>query len=67
MLGRVCPPGVASWSIQASPWLSRMSATGSYETDVLGGLLLTAFGMGVVIPVASVSATAHMPPSERGR
>jgi MFS family permease len=33
---------------------------------VLGGVLLTAFGMGVVIPVASVVVTSRVPPDERG-
>jgi EmrB/QacA subfamily drug resistance transporter len=47
-------------------WLSRLSATGSYQADVLGGILLAAVGMGVVIPVASVVVTARVPPDERG-
>jgi MFS family permease len=48
-------------------WLSQLSATGSYQAGVLGGVLLTAFGMGVVIPVASVVVTSRVPPDERGR
>jgi MFS family permease len=47
-------------------WLSRMSATGTYQADVLGGLLLIALGMGVVIPAASVSVAAGMSSDERG-
>lgn len=47
-------------------WLSQLSVPGSYQGDVLGGLVLTALGMGVLIPVASVSVTAGMPPSQRG-
>ena len=47
-------------------WLSRIDAGGSYTVNVLGGLVFTAFGMGLVFPTASVAVTARMGPSERG-
>ncbi len=47
-------------------WLSWIDAGGSYAVNVLGGLLFTAFGMGLVFPTASVAVTAGMGPSERG-
>jgi MFS family permease len=47
-------------------WLSRIDAGGSYPVNVLGGLVFTAFGMGLVFPTASVAATARMGPNERG-
>jgi EmrB/QacA subfamily drug resistance transporter len=47
-------------------WLWRITAGGSYQINVLGGLLLTAFGIGLLFPIASVVATAGMPPDERG-
>jgi hypothetical protein len=33
---------------------------------VLGGLVFTAFGMGLVFPTASVAVTARIGPNERG-
>jgi len=47
-------------------WLSRIEANGTYAVGVLGGLIFTAFGMGLVFPTASVAVTARMGPSERG-
>jgi len=47
-------------------WLSRIDAGGSYGVNVLGGLVFTAFGMGLVFPTASVAVTSRMGPSERG-
>ena len=47
-------------------WLSQIDAGGSYAVNVLGGLLFTAFGMGLVFPTASVAVTARMGPGERG-
>ncbi|MBV8317446.1 MAG: MFS transporter [Planctomycetaceae bacterium] len=47
-------------------WLSQITTDGSYQVNVLGGLLLSAFGMGVLFPVASVAVTAGMPPDQRG-
>jgi MFS family permease len=47
-------------------WLSDIDIDGSYAVNVLGGLIFTAFGMGLVFPTASVAVTARMGPSERG-
>jgi EmrB/QacA subfamily drug resistance transporter len=47
-------------------WLSRIDAHGTYALNVLGGLVFTAFGMGLVFPTASVAVTAQMGPGERG-
>ena len=47
-------------------WLSTISSTGSYQLNVLGGILLTAFGMGLTFPTASVAITAGVGPGERG-
>jgi EmrB/QacA subfamily drug resistance transporter len=47
-------------------WLSRIDVGGSYAVNVLGGIVLTAFGMGLVFPTASVAVTSGMGPTERG-
>jgi EmrB/QacA subfamily drug resistance transporter len=47
-------------------WLTSISAGGHYAINVLGGLLFSAFGFGLVFPTASVAATARVEPSERG-
>jgi EmrB/QacA subfamily drug resistance transporter len=47
-------------------WLFTISNAGSHQLNVLGGLLLTSFGMGLVFPTASVAVTSGVGPSERG-
>lgn len=47
-------------------WLSHITASGSYPVDVLGGLLLTAFGVGIAYPAASVAVTAGVDTREEG-
>ena len=47
-------------------WLFTVSNTGSYQLNVLGGILLTAFGVGLVFPTASVAVTSGVGASERG-
>ena len=47
-------------------WLFTISNAGSYQLNVLGGLLLTSFGMGLVFPTASVAVTSGVGPGERG-
>jgi MFS family permease len=47
-------------------WLSQISASGSYAVNVLAGLVLTAFGMGLLFPTAAVLATAGVSPGDRG-
>jgi EmrB/QacA subfamily drug resistance transporter len=47
-------------------WLSHITARGSYPVDVLGGLLLTAFGIGIAFPTASVAVTAGVDVRQEG-
>ena len=47
-------------------WLAQLSATGSYAGNVLPGLLLTAFGMGLLFPTVAVLATAGVASGDRG-
>ncbi|MEA2592678.1 MAG: hypothetical protein QOD62_2509, partial [Actinomycetota bacterium] len=47
-------------------WLFTISNTGSYQLNVLGGILLTAFGVGLTFPTASVAVTSGIGASERG-
>jgi MFS family permease len=47
-------------------WLAQLSAPGSYAGNVLPGLLLTAFGMGLLFPTVAVLATAGVASGDRG-
>ncbi|HEX3964149.1 MAG TPA: MFS transporter [Trebonia sp.] len=47
-------------------WLFTISNTGSYQLNVLGGMLLTAFGMGLAFPTASIAVTSGIRAGERG-
>jgi EmrB/QacA subfamily drug resistance transporter len=47
-------------------WLSHLTSGGSYGVNVLPGLLLTAFGMGLAFPATSVGAISGVAPSEQG-
>jgi len=47
-------------------WLSFLSLGGSYLTVVLPGMLLTAFGMGLAFPSASVGATTGVAQQQQG-
>ena len=47
-------------------WLTQLPASGSYPVNVLPGLLLTSFGMGLLFPTAAVLATAGVAPGDRG-
>ena len=47
-------------------WLSHMSASTGYADVVLPGLLLTAFGMGLAFPTASVAITSGLGRGEQG-
>jgi len=47
-------------------WLTQLPVTGSYPVNVLPGLVLTAFGMGLLFPTAAVLATAGVAPGDRG-
>ena len=47
-------------------WLYTISKAGSYQVNVLGGVMLTAFGMGLVFPTVSVAVTSGIGAGERG-
>jgi EmrB/QacA subfamily drug resistance transporter len=47
-------------------WLHTISSGGSYQVNVLGGIMITAFGMGLVFPTVSVAVTTGVGPTERG-
>ncbi len=47
-------------------WLSFISASGSYAVNVLPGLIVTAFGMGLAFPAVSVGAISGVAPTEQG-
>jgi MFS family permease len=47
-------------------WLSHVASDGSYGVNVLPGLMLTAFGMGLALPATSVGAISGVAPSEQG-
>ena len=47
-------------------WFAQLSAAGSYPVNVLPGLLLTAFGLGLLFPTMAVLATAGVAPGDRG-
>ena len=47
-------------------WMSRMSADGSYLTDILGPILLVSLGLGLSFPPGTWAATAGVAPTEAG-
>src|SRR5207237_7938370 len=47
-------------------WMSRLSAAGSYATDILGPLTLVALGLGLSFPPGTYAATAGVPPRDAG-
>jgi EmrB/QacA subfamily drug resistance transporter len=47
-------------------WLHTISNSGSYQLNVLGGITITAFGMGLTFPTISVAVTSGVQPGERG-
>jgi MFS family permease len=47
-------------------WLFTISDTGSYQLNVLGGIMITAVGLGLVFPTASVAVTSGVGAAERG-
>jgi EmrB/QacA subfamily drug resistance transporter len=47
-------------------WLHTITGTGSYQVNVLGGIMITAIGMGFTFPTASVAVTSGVGPNERG-
>jgi EmrB/QacA subfamily drug resistance transporter len=47
-------------------WLFHLPPSGDYFTNVFGGLVLTAFGMGLVFPTVAVAVTSRVPTEDRG-
>ncbi len=47
-------------------WLSQITAGGSYEVNVLGGVMLTAFGLGIAFPTVSIAVTTGIPARQQG-
>ena len=47
-------------------WLAQISAGGSYAADVLPGLLLTAVGIGLALPTASIAITSGVQGRDQG-
>ncbi len=43
-------------------WLFGISSSGSYQVNVLGGIMITAFGMGLAFPTASIAVTSGVGP-----
>jgi len=54
-----------SWLGQV--WLHTISSNGSYQLNVLGGIMITALGMGLVFPTVSVAVTAGVGMTRTGR
>jgi MFS family permease len=61
----VLAAGLASIGL-GQAWLTQLSPSGSYLGNVLPGLELTSFGMGLLFPTAAVLATAGVAPGDRG-
>jgi len=47
-------------------WLAQISPDGSYATAVLPGLVLTALGIGLALPAASIAITSGVQPRDQG-
>ena len=47
-------------------WLAQISAGGSYAAEVLPGLLLTAVGIGLALPTASIAITSGVQGRDQG-
>jgi len=62
------PPLVAATLLCAGGlvWMSQLSATGTYARDILGPLVLVAFGLGLSFPPATYAATAGVAPKDAG-
>ena len=57
--------GLASMGV-GQVWLSFMTSGGSYVVNVLPGLLLTAWGVALALPTASIGATTGVDRREQG-
>ena len=47
-------------------WMSRVSADGAYATDILGPIVVAAFGLGLSFPPGTYAATAGVAPRDAG-
>jgi EmrB/QacA subfamily drug resistance transporter len=47
-------------------WMSRLDAGGGYTSDILGPLIVVAFGLGLSFPPGTYAATAGVPPRDAG-
>ncbi len=47
-------------------WMSRVSATGSYASDILGPITVAALGLGLCFPPSTYAATAGVAPKDAG-
>jgi EmrB/QacA subfamily drug resistance transporter len=47
-------------------WLSQISAGGSYQVNVLAGIMLSAFGLGLAFPTVSIAVTSGIPAHQQG-
>jgi EmrB/QacA subfamily drug resistance transporter len=63
--GRVLAAGLVAIGL-GQAWLTQLSVSGSYLVNVLPGVWVTAFGMALLFPTASVLATARVAPGDRG-
>jgi len=63
--GRVLAAGLVAIGL-GQAWLTQLSVSGSYLVNVLPGVWITAFGMALLFPTASVLATARVAPGDRG-
>jgi hypothetical protein len=57
--------GLAAMGV-GQAWLSQITAGGSYEVNVLAGVMLTAFGLGIAFPTVSIAVTAGIPARQQG-
>ncbi|MGE0027095.1 MAG: MFS transporter [Thermoleophilia bacterium] len=47
-------------------WMSQVSADGSYATDILGPIVVAAFGLGLSFPPGTYAATSGVAPRDAG-
>jgi EmrB/QacA subfamily drug resistance transporter len=61
--GRVATVGSLVFASGFAWWAIGASATPNYPAGVLGGMVLTGIGVGLVLPTLMATATADLPPS----
>jgi EmrB/QacA subfamily drug resistance transporter len=55
-----------AFAIAGQAWLSQITATSHYAVALLPGLILTAAGLGLTFPTASVAITSGVRPGDQG-